>query len=110
MCTPRFNYKFLYWFISDCEMKRLQSDKLNPVFDQIELVGQLVDAILNYWLGKCNAVLHKISELPNNKSTLDFVSCVGLYTTTRFTFKSQHHGGWILTELNKPIIRPNRTK
>ena len=48
MCTPRFNYKFLYWFISDCEMKRLQSDKLNPVFDQIELVGWLVDAILNY--------------------------------------------------------------
>lgn len=48
MYTPRFNYKFLYWFISDCEMKRLQSDKLNPVFDQIELVGWLADAILNY--------------------------------------------------------------
>lgn len=48
MCTPRFKSKFLYWFISDCEMKRLQSNKLNPVFDQIELVGQLVDAILNY--------------------------------------------------------------
>ena len=25
MYTPRFNYKFLYWFISDCEMNRLNT-------------------------------------------------------------------------------------
>ena len=25
MYTPSFNYKFLYWFISDCEMNRLNT-------------------------------------------------------------------------------------